>query len=582
MQMQLTGDVGRNGSREDVLKVQALLANIGERPGHAFWDGGLTGMGSEALALAIAAFQRYAGLAASASGQMARFGQAEADGTIRAHSNTWRALIDKAPTWAGELRLLPNVQPPVAYWTKDLRRTTQSILSEFDRQNAISDQTLRQRFMQALLRVEHDLGLATGIKWVGLDRDLRLSARIEVKALHVADPRVGRIAPLDGSSGMVPQALWQGLDRVLQDASWTLAAGRHGTSGATYVTGQPLVTQSEIQVGQAQFARFKVTPGQFRVEERILAGAIGLIAKLPSQDGALSGRLSQIIDQVSRSDNRAAELLEQRRSAMGRPFSADWMEYQDSETLIEVIQEYGVLEQYALIAGIAVTAGSFITPRFLASLGLVKISKAAKDAATRIGVPIAVISFMSMAVEKTFVSDLKAEVERRIANLDGSTGSIYGIAVPSGYTREGYLLEIFRIKALRVSDQERPQIMNLMEQILLVGDDYRLARNLNIKHRIELLYLSDRIAASALLYVFRLNNEPANRFNLKYKPTAELKDLFFKLTAAAVLEDAIGAIGSVVDASPTSIIEVAILLAEKRYEYVKHVAEQELILRGLK
>ena len=96
--------------------------------------------------------------------------------------------------------------------------------------------------------------------------------------------------------------------------------------------------------------------------------------------------------------------------------------------------------------------------------------------------------------------------------MDGSTGSIYGIAVPSGYTREGYLLEIFRIKALRVSDQERPQILNLMEQILLVVDDYRLARNLNIKHRIELLYLSDRIAASALLYVFRLNNEPANRF----------------------------------------------------------------------
>jgi hypothetical protein len=563
MQMQLCGDEGRNVSREDVLKVQVLLANIGERPGHGFWDGGLTGMGSEALVQAIAAFQRYAGLTASASGQMDRFGQAETDGTIRPNSNTWRALLDKAAPWANELRLLPNAQPPQAYWTKDLRRTTQSILSEFDRQKAISDQTLRQRFMQALLRVEHDLGLATGVKWVGLDRDLRVSARIEVQSLHVADPRVGRMAPLDGSSGMVPRALWQALDRVLQDASWTQAVGHHGTGGATYVTGQPLATQSEIRVGQAQFARCKVTPGQFQVEERILAGAIGLIAKLPSQDGTLSGRLSQIIDQVSRSDSRAAEMLEHRRNAMGRPFLADWMEYQDSETLIAVIQEYVVLAQYALIAGIVVTAGSYIIPSILASLGLVKISKAAKDAATRIGVPIAAISFMSMAVEKTFVSDLKAEVERRITDLDGSTGSIYGIAVPSGYTREGYLLEIFRIKALCVSDQERPQILNLMEQILLVGDDYRLAGNLNIKHRIERLYLSDRIAASALLYVFRLNSESANRFNLKYKPTAELKALFFKLTAAAVVKNAISVIGSVVDASPTSILEVAIFLTEK-------------------
>ena len=53
MGMQLGGDVGRNGAREDVLKVQTLLANLGERPGHGFWHGGLTGMGSEALAQAI-------------------------------------------------------------------------------------------------------------------------------------------------------------------------------------------------------------------------------------------------------------------------------------------------------------------------------------------------------------------------------------------------------------------------------------------------------------------------------------------------------------------------------------------------
>jgi hypothetical protein len=583
MKLQLKGEVGSTGGREDVITVQALLANIGPGAGAPFWSGGLTGTGSDALGTAIAAFQEHVGIAKRGSGQMTRATD-KRGGRLAPNSPTWQALLRQAPKWMAELRVLPGL-PVIAYATEDLRRNAQAAVGVIELEKTVVDQRARGALIQGLLRLEQNHGLIGGVTWTGLDKQLRLSARVEFRHLRLLRADNGKAEQPKSGAAPVPQKLWSALDQALNASGWKVSTGHHGTGG-TFHHGEPLATQQEIQAGRKAFADMSIRPSDYRVDEALLAAAVGLIGKVGGNDRAEKTRLDQIIEQISVSDKKAATQLRELRNGMMEPGSDVWLEHQTSETILAFFENHNVSDQAFKIIGILVNAISLgVAIRSLnASAAAASRATATARWARRFGIvgvalEALALGYQLMNIGK--VNNLKRELNKCLDWSNGGSDGTSLIDIPNNRNRKEYLMKLFGIRVLCVPGDMEPKIFDLMERILLSG----IRGSGVINHRIEkeimkIRYIDER-AGSRLNQTFIMARERTNATNLKFRPTIALRRMLYQAEITPILIEMIEAVSAATAIKRVKVIEVVTYGVGKSISKSRNSAANELRRRGI-
>jgi hypothetical protein len=203
MAIQLMGEVGRSGQPEDVAVVQALLANIKGANGRAFWNAGIDGRASDALAAAIEVCQRFW------SPALVDQGSSEKAGVVRPGSRTLQAFEAMAPRNFDGLRAATTTAPIVLYATDDPRgRAGRSQATPAKLPSAMTAGLSAIQQGQALLAERK--GLAVVVLRAGLAGD-RWGFRVGLEGLTVVAAD-GQWRPANDHPDAVPGAIWRLVD----------------------------------------------------------------------------------------------------------------------------------------------------------------------------------------------------------------------------------------------------------------------------------------------------------------------------------------------------------------------------------
>ena len=193
---------------------------------------------------------------------------------------------------------------------------------------------------------------------------------------------------------------------------------------------------------------------------------------------------------------------------------------------------------------------------------------------------IELVAFGIKVLDQGYENVLTVEVLKRVENIDGSRDSTAGIEIPKGKTRKQTLMEIFDLRALRVGPDMEPDVIKLMEQILLSGVRGSGVRNDHIASRILKLRTVDGHAAYRLNRVFSIAREPTNPTNLRYRPTAQLRKLFEQRRIGSVITQYVDLIAASTGIARGDVIEYVLFAYENETEAAISAARSELIRRG--
>ncbi|MEQ8396514.1 hypothetical protein [Thalassobaculum sp.] len=408
MSIHLMGEVGRSGRPEDVAIVQALLANIKGPNGRVFWESGIDGRPSDALAGAIEGCQRFVGRALTDAGSSDRAG------VVRPGSRTLNAFEALAPRSFDGLRVATATSPVVLYSTDDPRgRAGRNRASQARVPGATIASLSAIQQGQALLADRR--GLAAVVRRSGLAGD-RWGFRVGLEGLTVVEAD-GRWRLADENPESIPAAVWRLVDAEF--GFFEPSGGGDMTGPGVYRSRAPLPTLAG-DIDEAVFPRMEVPRPARYATARAASAVLRAAGRSDSLSDAQREETRQLIAIVRADEPAIARLLEERWRVMQYGFDRDTLRYATNEQIRDYLMRKGCLDQALAVGGLLAISVGFGGPAAWASALADVLVDGAEENARRL-----------------YETRLKA------AAIQG--GTVAGQSVAPGRSRQEHLFELFNV-----------------------------------------------------------------------------------------------------------------------------------------